>query len=114
MKEFLENRAKYLALIDGMRTPIAIVVLTSGLCFFRYLNYWNAFWLYAMLGCAVVMNMADVHLQKKEEALFYDLRPGRHARLWRVRLSKLIFDVMSQVTQLLLLAYIFAYFLRGV
>jgi hypothetical protein len=114
LKKLLASRMKYMALADDMRTPVAVFFLVFGFFLFRFFEYWNSTCLWVMVGGAVVMNAADVHFLKKEEDLFYRWPIEKHADLWRVRLLKLISDFFSQAFQLLSLAYIFAYFFKGV
>ena len=113
LKEILKDRKKYLAILDDSRTPMAIGSMSLGLFIFRSLDHWNAIYLYALLGCAVVFNAADVKLRAKEERLYYEAREN-HSELWRTRMLSMICDLASQASQLLCLAYIFAFFFRNV
>ncbi|WP_431261132.1 hypothetical protein ACQ86G_14175 [Roseateles chitinivorans] len=113
MKEILKDRKKYLSILDDSRTPMAIGCMSLGLFVFRSLDQWNAIYVYVLLGCAVGFNAADVKLGAKEERLYYEAREDQ-TDLRRTRMLSMICNLASQASQLLCLAYVFAFFFRNV
>lgn len=92
---------------------MAIGCMALGLFIFRSLDHWNAIYLYALLGGAVVFNATDIKLRAKEERIHYQASDN-HEELWRTRMLAMTFDLASQASQFFCLAYIFAFFLRNV
>lgn len=111
--KYLNDRAKYFALLDSIKTPIALGGMVVGFSVFRIMQNWNSLYIFVLLAIALLSNHFAKRFEVDEDRLYNDVTTDPKT-LVDVRMTKLMMDISTQLAQVLTLAYIFAYFFRRV